>query len=311
MLKTELVKRESEAINRNIPFLFIMAFSGIFFGSLANSSAIVLDGTFSLILFLSVFLAKFVQKKSSEPANFIYPHGKWQLDSLYIIFKVLILFGILFYSSVDAIRTIFEYIIHTEGETIIKQGYANWYYLIKFIAFGISYAIYYHYEKLVDFKSQILHLERKSVFIDGIITISIFLGFRILGRIELIAPISDSIILLLLSLFLMREMTHEFKHILQIILGKRIYLERENYYKAMFNVYFYGINFSDVHIQFYGKTVIVSIVSSFEGKLSMEQLCELETEIKQLMFEEYDKVFLQMYWDRCPVVFKKDLKEFE
>lgn len=303
----KLIEYENTAINKNIIFLFLMASSGIIFGELANSEAIVLDGAFSTILFLTIFLAKYIQKKTSEPKSFLYPRGKWQLNSLYILFKIMLLFGILLYSLLESVVSIGSFVMAgTEPEEIV-QIYANIYYVVKLISFVFAYKIYQNYLIKTKGKSQLLKIEKSAVLIDGLITVSIFIGFQTLGRIDLIAPITDSIILFFLSLFLMYRIIHEFRETLDLILGKRIFVKRENYYKSLFTNYFPDLEILDLYIQYLGKTTVVSIVGSFSGSKTVNDFTRIEQKIKDIMYKEYGKILLELYWDTKSLGYKKKI----
>ncbi len=54
MNRNEILTNEFKAIKYNSVFIFLMAASGLIFGTLAKSSAIILDGLFSTILFLTL-----------------------------------------------------------------------------------------------------------------------------------------------------------------------------------------------------------------------------------------------------------------
>ncbi len=95
--------------------------------------------------------------------------------------------------------------------------------------------IYTKFYKKLNSNSDYIKTERGSVFIDGTITISIFLGFIILGQIETIAPISDSIILLFISLILVYTQVKELKEEASKLIGERVYKSYETKYLEELN----------------------------------------------------------------------------
>jgi len=210
-MRKDVVLYEKKASNYNIIPIFIMAFSGIVFGALSHSSAIVLDGIFSFVLFLTIFLGKWIQKQVDKPKNYDYPMGMSRLSSLYVLFKVLILLGILLFSLINSLIEIYSYFVGTLEHVEIIQSYVGIYYIVKLSAFIISVIIYRYYMNKCNFQSNILSVDYKGTLVDGFITIGIMFGFFVFGSIEILAPISDALILFILSCFLIFEMGHQLK----------------------------------------------------------------------------------------------------
>ncbi|MGL5020624.1 MAG: cation transporter [Mycoplasmatales bacterium] len=297
MLKKDLLVFEKRATNLNIPFVFIMAGAGLVFGTLANSSAILLDGSFSFVLFLTIFLGKYIQKHTSKPKNFEYPMGKSSLESLYVLFKILILIGLLMVSFSEALAVFLQYANGTYIEQEIIQFYANIYYIVKMSAFAISYGIYSYYINLIHDKSNVLRIDRKGTFLDGIITLAIMFGLFFLSFVPILAPIADSVVLFFLASYLLFEMFRELSHEIQTSLGKRCFLSEEKFYKSFFNNYFVKAKILDVYINQAGDSFFAYVTLSFEGKVACEDIVKLEKTIKYEMNKKFDEIFIELYFD--------------
>ncbi len=297
MNRNEILTNEFKAIKYNSAFIFLMAASGLIFGTLAKSSAIILDGLFSTILFLTLILAIFIQKISSQPISYMYPYSKWRLDSLYILFKVLVLIGILVYTFFDAIHVLVDFMISSNVPDEVNGTWIIIYSALKIMAAVPPIIIYGKFRKKVNNKSEFLKIEQKSVIIDTVITLAILVGFLTLGKIEATEPIADAIILLFLSVFLLTKMFKELTHIIDLLIGKRINLDREIYYLNFFNLWFVDYHFKDVHIEYYGKTTMVSLVCSYKGKKNIYEMHDFERKVKELMYNEFGSIYLQIYWD--------------
>lgn len=295
--KEKIAKIENKAILINAPFIFIMAISGLIFGYLSNSSSIVLDGLFSTILLLTLIFAAYIKHLSKQPISYLYPYSKWKLDSIYILFKVLILLGILLYTLFDACFVLFEYVFNGVTPESVNGFWITIYSIIKLSAAVPSYLIYKKYREQTSNRSEFLKIEQKSVLIDAAITLSILIGFYTIGQIEMFAEITDAIILLVLALFLIKEMISELILIINILLGKRIQVEKEEYYVNLFNNYFYDFKFKDVHIEYYGATTVVSIVCGFTGQKSIIDLHNFERKIKKQLRDDLGEIYLHTYWD--------------
>lgn len=308
MLRKDLNKIEDKAINFNMFFVFLMGASGLIYGFLAHSSAIMLDGLFSTVLFLTVILAKIITRFANRPINDSYPQGRFLLENLYLLFKIIVLITILSFSIVSSFQELYHYFFNDFTPPIVDEYFANRYYIVKTFAFLSSYYIYTHFFEQTKKTSNILKLERKSVLIDGTITIAIFLGFLVLGNVAFLAPISDPIILLGISLFLLKEVYHDFTIELNNTIGRRNSRDREIYYRSLFNNYFADETVSDIYIHPVGKLVIVSITATFKGCKSVEEIQHFEKEIKRLMFDEYDEIYLYTYYNKRTVNLIRDFE---
>ncbi len=295
--KEEISKIENKAILVNAPFILVMAVSGLLFGYLSHSSSIILDGLFSTILFLTLFLAIYIKQLSNQPVSYLYPYSKWKLDTVYILFKVLVLLGILFYTLFDASIILYEYIFHGVVPEEVQGFWITVYSIIKLGAAIPSYLIYRKYRKKAHDRSEFLKIEQKSVLIDAGITLSILIGFYTFGQIDMFKEITDALILLLLALFLIKEMFHEFRHTMDILIGKRILVNREEYYVNYFNRYFADFKFKDIHIEYYGPITVVSMVCGFTGEKSIIELHNFERILKEKLRDELGEVYLHTYWD--------------
>lgn len=297
MLRKHMEKIEQKAIRINAIFILIMALSGLIFGFLSKSSAIILDGLFSTILFFTLLFAIYIQKVSSQPVTYLYPYSKWRLDTIYILFKVLILLGILLYTLIDSIIVLGEFFIYGIVPDEVNASWIIIYTVIKLSAAIPCYLIYSKYIRQTNNKSEFLHIERKSVVIDGGITFAIFVGFFTIGQISWLKDITDGLILFCLAVFLLYEMKKELVHTMDVLLGKRINVDREKYYTGLLTNWFSEFYIKDIHIEYYGKTTVVSIVSSFNGSKTTLELHNFERMVKKILEAEFGTVFLNIYWD--------------
>jgi divalent metal cation (Fe/Co/Zn/Cd) transporter len=298
MTRNELVKLESKAIKTNMIPIALMGVVGLVFGTLGNSSAVVLDGLFSTVLFITVIIASIIQKKAEEPTDYMYPQSHWLYENLYLLFKIMVLIVIVAYSLQEGVRGLFKYINGEHKAKVIDQTIINYYYIIKVVLVVIALSVYNKYIKLTNNTSEMLVLERKSVMIDGGITIAIALGFLILTKFDATKDISDEIVLTLLSIFLLKEVLTDFKVELDKIVGKRMYIEKEKKYLKILENKIQTMDILDIYIHYTGKMPIVSITASFIGSKSIEQVQEIEDEIKQIMKDDYDEIILYMYWKK-------------
>lgn len=292
MTKKEIEKIENKAITICIFFVFIMAASGVVFGFLAGSSAILLDGIFSTVLLVTVFLSKYVQKIITKKSTHDYPIGFNNLESLYIFFKIMILIGILLFSLLHSLETIFAFYFHSITPGTVDEFYAHIYYVVKIVAFVFAYVIYTNAIVKTDGKANLLKVERKGVLIDGGITFGIMIGMIILPLVGVPEVLADSIVLLLLSVFLLIVMYKDLKEELKLVVNKRIYLKEEEEYKKIFNDGMHICIINYMYIVKNAKQTYVYIEFDFKNSLEINELQNTELLIKELMYENFGDVII-------------------
>ncbi len=298
MKREELVKIENKAIKANMIPIALMGIVGLIFGNIGNSSAVVLDGLFSTVLFITVIIANIIQKKADQPTDYMYPQSHWLYENLYLLFKIMILIIIVAYSFQEGVRGLLKYFSGEHEPKEINQTVINYYYFIKIFLVAIALRTYNKYIKLSSNKSEMLLIERKSVIIDGGITLAIAIGFIILTKFEATKNISDEIVLTLLSIYLLKEVLTDFKSELDKIVGKRMHIEQEKKYLIKLESQIESMVIHDIYIHFVGKMPFASITASYKGSKSIEEIQIIEDQIKSILSEEFDEVIIYMYWKK-------------
>lgn len=179
-----------------------MGLAGILAGTLANSTAIMLDGLFSLIGFAAAFLGHRISRRVGDGPDRIRPFGYAADEAIFSTFRALSLLGVIMFASVVAIRNIYNHAIGIALPPLYFEPM-----LIYFVIIGLTcfllWAVHRHAWQRTGKVSEILRLEAKAAFLDGIITAAAGVG---MGAIYLfkdsflspVVPIGDSIILLML-----------------------------------------------------------------------------------------------------------------
>lgn len=287
---------EKETLTKGALLVGLMGLAGVSAGILGGSGAVILDGMFSTVLCITVLLATKVEKKTNQPKSYMYPDSYVMLENIYLLFKLVVLMAILVYSFINGLSELIRHFMGTLEHREVDQQIINLYYISKTILVIISFMMYKQAIKDVNGKSEILKIEQKSVLIDGVITFTIAIGFIVFSRFEATKEISDPIILVGLSVFLMREIAHDLSKEFQKILGKRMYIKQEEKYLKIFNLMFSNYSFKDIYIKKIGKETIVSIVVTYDGSRTNQEIWILEKSIKGLMKADFDKIIIYTYW---------------
>lgn len=259
----------------NLIFVLIMSLSGIYFGIIGNSSSVLTDGMVSLVIFLSSSLGIYIHAALNHNNDYLYPFGKWRFEYIYNFIRLIIILIIIAYSLFEAGISIYQYINNPYYATSISFDSIILYFPIKLITASIS--LLWLKSHKADLDDEYYQVERDSVFVDFILTVAIFLGFTFISKIDSIAEIADSITLIIISFILLITIFEELKHLILIIIGKRIYTDLE--YKladALINQHFV---IEDIHIEKFGIVYIVFVTCSFEGMKSLKQIEHFESQV--------------------------------
>ncbi len=259
-------------IGINLIFVLVMAISGIYFGLTANSKALLTDGIVSLVIFCSSSLGILIHSILNHNDDYLYPFGKWRFEYVYNFIRLMILTTIIIYSLFEASHTIYSYIALNEIQPTITLNAIFLYFPLKLSAAACSLVwLRIHKTNLDD---EYYAVERDSVLVDTVLTIAILIGFTVLTGIEAVKQIADSITLLIISTILLITIFSELKHLIFILIGRRMYTDLEqivaNSIPNTFNTY-------DVHIEKFGIVYIVFVTCSYNGSKTVTELEALES----------------------------------
>ncbi|WP_424986157.1 cation transporter [Microbulbifer sp. S227A] len=186
-----------------------MAAAGIAAAILSNSIAVMTDGLFSLIGFTAAFLGRRISQKVEAGPDRLRPMGYAADEALFTTFRALSLLGLVLFAVATASMNIYDYL---SGGTPPQLVYAPL--LIYFAVIGVTcfllWALHRHTWSRTGKSSDILRLEAKASMFDGIITAAAAAGLGAVyvfrdGFLGPIAPIGDSIVVLLLCLFVVGQ----------------------------------------------------------------------------------------------------------
>ena len=156
----------------------VMAVSGIVAAWLSRSDALMLDGLFSGLGFLSAIIAIRVSDSVRRNPDRRRPFGYDADEPIYITFRSLILLGIISFAGFVAVEKILAYLGGEEIETLVLGPIAVYSVSMAAIAFGLAA---YHRQNLshIAGHSPMLQAEYKGALIDGGLTVGA--GAALLG----------------------------------------------------------------------------------------------------------------------------------
>lgn len=187
----------------------IMALSGWSAYYLSNSQALLLDGNFSFIVFLSTLVAINISSIKSKKTK-LFPFGQFVYEALYSFLKGIMIIGMLLVAFTDNLSKIFHFLNGKETSLLNTEVILVYSLLMTLICFGMA-AYYKHQNNKVNNSSTILRAEYSAAIIDGFMSAGI--GIALVG-ISLLSPegslgflnyIGDAILVILLCVLLGKE----------------------------------------------------------------------------------------------------------
>ncbi len=222
----EVLKIEESSFKHGRRLNIIMGIMGVTFAILSNSSALMVDGLYSVVNFASSLIAAKVSMKLSQSADEEMPFGYDYYETLYISFRSLVLLGIISFSLLGGVGKIITYL--TGGPVAeIKPGVILIYTVINVTLCFILSRIHKKNYLRTNKRSELLKAEESAAIVDCMISLGA--GVALVGVIfmrgtflEVIIPIADSIVVIVLSLLMIKEPIKLFKGSLEELLGKSI-----------------------------------------------------------------------------------------
>ncbi len=205
---------ESRALSIGMIGNLFMAVAGIVAAYLSNSQAVLMDGLFSLIGFTAAFLGKRVTRNAQRKADKFRPFGYASDEAIFKTFRSLSLLGLVIFAMTSATLNIVGYL---NGEPQRQLIFAPM--LVYFAVIGLTCLILRAIHRRAWVKSgrqsDVLQLEQKAAAFDALITGSAavgLLGIHALkdGVLAPIAPIGDSVIVLVLCLSVTTQYYRDF-----------------------------------------------------------------------------------------------------
>lgn len=187
----------------------IMAFSGWIAYYLSNSQALLLDGNFSFVIFLSLLVAIKVSAIKSIKSD-LFPFGQFVFESLYSLVKGVLIVGVLLVALTDNTSKIFHFINGQEIQPIKTNIVFTYSLLMTGLCFGSAY-YYKKQNSKIDNSSPILRAEHMAAVIDGFMSAGI--GIALIGvsflnpesHLGFLNYIGDAILVVILALLLGKE----------------------------------------------------------------------------------------------------------
>ncbi|MGI9401053.1 MAG: cation transporter [Rhizobiaceae bacterium] len=214
---------ELRALSLNKWANLFMGVAGVTAALLSHSDAILVDGLYSAVNFVSAIIAMRVAKRVQQPADRTRPWGYAYEESIYVTFRSLVLVGILLFAALASANKIY---IFATGGTVPELVFGPIaIYAISMVIICLGLAFYHKraYEKTGK-NSTILKAESKAALIDGAISagsgiVLISLPFLKDTPLAPIVPIGDAIVVLFMVAIIVWQPLGLFRNALAELAG--------------------------------------------------------------------------------------------
>jgi len=205
---------ERRSLQIGVAASLLMAAMGISVYALSGSEALLLDGLYSGMMAASSFIAARIGANVVRPPDRAYPYGYDGQEALYVLFRSLVLLGILSVAVVTAGTTIVN---HLAGQVVAAvqlrpvAGYAG---LMVVLCLALAWRHQHDWQRSGRC-SELLRTEARAACIDGLISAvagAALLGAPLLASTPLqpLVPVADSVLVLLLALAVVPEPLQQF-----------------------------------------------------------------------------------------------------
>jgi len=201
----------------------LMGISGVVAAQLSRSDALMVDGLYSAVNFVSAIIAGRVAVSVMRRPSQKRPFGYEVDEALYVLFRSLVLLGILAFAVLSSMGKMITYFRGGEIPELVFGPIVVYTVSMAVICFGLA-AIHGYYWKQTGFQSEILRMECSAAIVDGFISAGsggALVGVVLLRgtSLEMIIPIADALIVMVLSLVVIGQPTGSFRKSLKEIAG--------------------------------------------------------------------------------------------
>lgn len=188
---------EQRALKFSLYGVLFFVLLGIGFALLTKSDAILFDGVFSLIAFCTALVTLKVARLAERPDDDQFHFGYTAMEPTLNLFKSLIVIVTCVFALVGAVNRLLA------GGNPAEYGLAVVYGVVATL--GCFFISWLMYRSSQDYRSDLVKVEAKTWFVDGLLSGSVLLGFITAWFVEQsewahLAPLVDPILLIIIVL---------------------------------------------------------------------------------------------------------------
>ena len=200
---------EQQSLRIGVAASAVMAIAGLSVHVLSGSYALLLDGLYSAVMVGSGLVAARISRNVVRPPDRAYPYGYDGQEALYVLFRSLVLIGVLTFAAAAGLGTVIDYAKGAPIAAVNLGPVALYSIAMVVICWGLAWCHDRDWRR-TGAQSQLLLTEARAAKVDGLI--SGLTGLALLGApllkgtaLEVLAPITDSLLVLVVSAAVLRE----------------------------------------------------------------------------------------------------------
>lgn len=287
-----------KVIKINLIFVAIMAISGLYFGFTTGSKSVITDGIVSTVILASSSLGLFVHTRLFPNDTNKYPYGKWRFEYIYNFMRMVTLLVIITYSFFESLFVIFHYHFSNIIPKEVLFSEVLPYFILKLGAVILSMLWLKKNFKRNNIDEDSYTMEYSSVVVDGCLTLAIMIGIIVFSQIAAISKIADAVTLLIVAIILGVSVYEELKHLVLIMIGKRIFVKEEEFAKELIESKYPILDIRDIYVEKHGMVTMYYIHCSYDTPIVSSDLHEIECGTKAyLKMHHIEKPRLHFYFE--------------
>ena len=208
-IESKEIDLEQQALRIGVIGNVVMTVAGFAAHLLTGSSALLLDGLYSAVMVGSSMIAAQISRNVLRPPDRAYPYGYDGQEALYVLFRSLVLIGVLVYGISSALGTIFSFLQGNEIDAINLGPVGIYTVAVVMLCAGLSWYFLNAWEQSGRV-SLLLMTEASNARIDAVITATT--GVALMASPLLVqtplsqfVPMTDALLVLLVSAVLIKE----------------------------------------------------------------------------------------------------------
>lgn len=295
--------------------MLIFATAGIGAYLLSSASALILDALYSLISFVTAYVAGRVVRSVRRGPDRDNPFGRGGQESLYVLFRSLVLIGIIGAAVVSAVGEIVTYFATGEGD-IPKFGIVAVYCFLSSVGCFAIAAFHRKNLRRLGGQSSILAVEATAARNDGLIGASIAVSLGIVALIPQgtfltndsfnIDYIADGLVVMALGIALLVEPVRLLREQTRRLSGERMDPELETRVHALVDSYILRnapgqYEVVDVFAVDHGGSSACDICVTFPGSATLDELDSLRRDARAELAQVFPAMTVTIDFTRVPL----------
>lgn len=201
----------------------VMGVAGVSAAYASHSDAILVDGLYSGVNFVSALIAARISASVIRPADRAYPFGYDAYEALYVKYRSMILIGIMTFAVFGSVSKIITYATGGDVPRLVFGPIVGYMAAMVLICFGLA-AWHHHNWKRTGSRSEILQTESRAAVVDGVISAGAGCGLLAAALLRgtalaFLVPVADAIVVLVMCAAILPQPLRMFLRSLREVAG--------------------------------------------------------------------------------------------